>query len=92
VVEAGGDQAADRDRLDALVDVLLAPLAPDLYQHQRDRGRSAADATAALTHLAGATLGRPAGDRGPADPGGGGAAQASASGPTSPGTPVNAGP
>jgi AcrR family transcriptional regulator len=60
VVEAGGDRAADRDRLDTLVDVLLAPLAPDLYQHQRDRGRSVADVTAALTHLARATLARPA--------------------------------
>ena len=41
-------------------------LAPELYQHQRDRGRSAADVTAALTHLARAALGRPDGDRGTA--------------------------
>jgi hypothetical protein len=46
-----------------------APLAPELYRHQRDRGRSAADVTAALTRPARTTLGRPAGDRATADPG-----------------------
>jgi AcrR family transcriptional regulator len=39
-------------------------LAPELYQHLG--GRSAADVTAALTHLARAALGRPDGDRGTA--------------------------
>jgi AcrR family transcriptional regulator len=66
VVDAGGEPVAGQGRLDALVDALLAPLAPQLYQHQRDRGRSAADVTAALTHLARAALGRPDGDRGTA--------------------------
>lgn len=66
VVDAGGEPVAGQSRLDALVDALLAPLAPELYQHQRDRGRSAADVTAALTHLARAALGRPDGDRGTA--------------------------
>lgn len=52
VVEGGGGDADHPGRLDALVDVLLAPLAPELYQHQRDRGRSVAEITAALRHLA----------------------------------------
>jgi AcrR family transcriptional regulator len=64
VVEAGGELAAHPGRLDALVDALLAPLAPELYRHQRDRGRSVAEITAALTHLARASLGRPNGGRG----------------------------
>ena len=59
LVDAGGERAAHPGRLDALVDVLLAPLAPELYQHQRDRGRSVVEITAALTHLAQAGLGRP---------------------------------
>ncbi|WP_035855970.1 TetR/AcrR family transcriptional regulator [Cryptosporangium arvum] len=42
---------------DALVDVLLAPLAPELYQHQRDRGEDRAAITAALDRLARAMLG-----------------------------------
>jgi AcrR family transcriptional regulator len=38
---------------DALVDVLLAPLAPDLYDHQRTTlALAPAQITAALTHLA----------------------------------------
>jgi AcrR family transcriptional regulator len=57
LVAAGGEPVAHPGRLDALVDTLLAPLAPELYQHQRDRGRSVADVTAALTHLARVTLG-----------------------------------
>jgi hypothetical protein len=39
--------------------VLLARLAPELHQHQRDRGRSVAEITAALSHLAQASLGQP---------------------------------
>ena len=62
----GGEPVAGQGRLDAQVDALLAPLAPELHQHQRDRGRSAAGVTAALTHLARAVLGRPDGDRGTA--------------------------
>lgn len=47
----------DEGRLDALVDVLLAPLAPELYQYQRQqRGRSVEEITAALTDLARAVL------------------------------------
>jgi len=66
VGDAAGEPVAGQGRLDALVDALLAPLAPELHQHQRDRGRSAAGVTAALTHLARAVLGRPDGDRGTA--------------------------
>jgi AcrR family transcriptional regulator len=52
---AGGAAGA---RLDALVDVLLAPLAPELYAYQREqRHRSPAEITAALTELAHAVLG-----------------------------------
>jgi AcrR family transcriptional regulator len=59
---AGGDPAA-QGRLDALVDALLAPLAPELFEYQRrHRGRSVEDITAALTRLATAVLG-PARDR-----------------------------
>jgi AcrR family transcriptional regulator len=50
--------AEEAGRLDALVDVLLAPLAPELYRHQRQRGRSVDDLTAALTELAEAILTR----------------------------------
>jgi AcrR family transcriptional regulator len=54
-----GDRAEAAGDLDALVDVLLAPLAPELYQHQRHgRGRSVTEITAALTDLAQAVLGR----------------------------------
>jgi AcrR family transcriptional regulator len=53
--EAGTAEGA---RLDALVDVLLAPLAPELYAYQREqRHRSPAEITAALTELARAVLG-----------------------------------
>jgi AcrR family transcriptional regulator len=58
LVDAGGEHLDHPGRLDALVDVLLAPLAPELYQHQRDRGRSVAEITAALSHLAQASLGQ----------------------------------
>lgn len=64
LVDAGGQYVDHPNRLDALVDVLLAPLAPELYQHQRDRGRSVAEITAALSHLAQASLGRPGPGRG----------------------------
>ncbi|MFQ6394566.1 TetR/AcrR family transcriptional regulator [Nocardia sp. KC 131] len=42
---------------DALVDPLLAPLAAEVFQHQRARGLSAAQITAALQKLAHFTLG-----------------------------------
>jgi AcrR family transcriptional regulator len=43
---------------DALVDILLAPLAPEVYHHQRyERGLSATRITAALGQLAQAVLG-----------------------------------
>jgi AcrR family transcriptional regulator len=51
-----GDRVEEAGRLDALVDVLLAPLAPELYQHLRQRGRSVEEITAALTELARAVL------------------------------------
>ncbi|WP_067452866.1 TetR/AcrR family transcriptional regulator [Actinomadura macra] len=38
---------------DALADVLLAPLASELYAHQRAQGRTPAEITTALTQLAG---------------------------------------
>jgi AcrR family transcriptional regulator len=50
--------AEEAGRLDALVDVLLAPLAPELYRHQRQRGRSVDDITSALAELAEAILAR----------------------------------
>jgi AcrR family transcriptional regulator len=54
---AEGGRGQDEGRLDALVDVLLAPLAPELYQYQRQqRGRSVEEITAALTDLARAVL------------------------------------
>jgi AcrR family transcriptional regulator len=50
-----GDPAG---RLDALVDVLLAPLAPELFQYQRRvRGHSTEELTATLAGLARAVLG-----------------------------------
>ena len=42
---------------DALVDILLAPLAPELYQFQRARGLTPLQIKAALTVLAERTLG-----------------------------------
>ena len=54
----GGGLAGDPGRLDSLAEVLLAPLAPELYQYQRQRGRSVMEITAALTELAQAILGR----------------------------------
>jgi hypothetical protein len=54
---AEGGRGQDEGRLDALVDVLLAPLAPELYQYQRQQwGRSVEEITAALTDLARAVL------------------------------------
>lgn len=58
VVDAGGEHLDHPGRLDTLVDVLLAPVAPERYQHQWDRGRSVAAITAALSHLARASLGQ----------------------------------
>jgi AcrR family transcriptional regulator len=50
--------AAARPDPDALVDVLLAPLAPDVYRYQREeRGLSTERLGRALTLLADATLG-----------------------------------
>jgi AcrR family transcriptional regulator len=61
-----GDPAQAPGQLDALVDVLLAPLAPELYQYQRQgRGRSVLEITAALTGLAHAVLARPGGPEAP---------------------------
>lgn len=46
------------DETDAMVDLLLAPLAPELYQFQRhERGISEEQITTALASLAGMTLG-----------------------------------
>jgi len=47
---------ADSGRLDAMVDALLAPLAPELYQHQRQRGRSPTEIAEALAELAARVL------------------------------------
>src|SRR5918911_639892 len=52
LVAAPGQAPAGAGRLDAMVDALLAPLAPELYQYQRRRGRTPAEITAALTDLA----------------------------------------
>jgi hypothetical protein len=43
---------------DALCDVLLAPLAPEVFTHQRERGMSPASVKAALAHLADGVLGK----------------------------------
>jgi AcrR family transcriptional regulator len=51
LVEAGVAQP------DSMVDVLLAPLAADVYVHQRTRGLTAAQITDALVRLARAVLG-----------------------------------
>jgi AcrR family transcriptional regulator len=61
---AGGSQVAgdagDAGVVDATVDALLAPLAPELYAYQRQRrGRSAAEISTALAELAHTVLGRP---------------------------------
>jgi AcrR family transcriptional regulator len=49
--------AARLDRVDALVDILLAPLAPDVYQFQRhELGLSTEDLIGALDLLASRTL------------------------------------
>ena len=58
---AGGSSAAsDAGVVDATVDALLAPLAPELYAYQRQRrGRSTAEITTALAELAHAVLGSP---------------------------------
>jgi hypothetical protein len=57
----GGPPVAENAGVvDAMVDVLLAALAPELYAYQRQqRGRSAAEISAALAELAHAVLGRP---------------------------------
>src|SRR6266545_4434112 len=49
--------AAGHPKPDALVDILLAPLAPELYQFQRDRGLPPRQIKAALTQLAERVLG-----------------------------------
>lgn len=55
-----GDRAEGPGQLDALADVLLAPLAPELHQYQRQgRGRSLEEVTAALAGLAHAVLAGP---------------------------------
>lgn len=59
LLAARGGRAEAAGQLDALVDALLAPLAPELYQHQRQQGRSVDEITAALTDLAHAVLGHP---------------------------------
>jgi AcrR family transcriptional regulator len=48
---------ADVAEPDPLVDILLAPLAAENFQHQRDRGLSVAQISGALTRLAHAILG-----------------------------------
>jgi AcrR family transcriptional regulator len=48
------------DRASIAVDALLAPLAPEVYQYQRRaRGRTPAEVTDALAHLAERVLGPP---------------------------------
>jgi hypothetical protein len=55
LLAATGAPASSRD---AMVDVLLAPLAPEVYRYQRHgRGRTPAEITAALAELAGRVLG-----------------------------------
>jgi len=49
--------AAEMSKPDAFVDILLAPLAPELYQFQLDRGLSPRQIKAALAQLAERTLG-----------------------------------
>lgn len=49
--------AAEVPKPDALVDILLAPLAPELYQFQRSRGLAPRQIKAALTRVAERTLG-----------------------------------
>ncbi|MEU5877655.1 hypothetical protein [Spirillospora sp. NPDC047279] len=49
----------------ALADNLLAPLASESYVHQRDQGRTPAEITDALTHLAHGVLTLDAGPGGP---------------------------
>jgi AcrR family transcriptional regulator len=49
--------AAALSKPDALVDILLAPLAPELYQFQRSRGLTPRQIKAALAQLAERTLG-----------------------------------
>jgi hypothetical protein len=44
---------------DVLTDILLAPIAPDLYRHQRDSGVSPDRIAATLGRLAHATLPAP---------------------------------
>jgi AcrR family transcriptional regulator len=51
LLEARG-QGAENGWLDAMVDALLAPLAPELYQYQRRRGRTPDEITRALAELA----------------------------------------
>ena len=48
----------------ALIDALLAPLAPDVFAHQRVRGLSARQIADDLAILAGRALGRAAPDHG----------------------------
>ncbi|WP_330250970.1 TetR/AcrR family transcriptional regulator [Nocardia sp. NBC_00565] len=48
--------AADVEEPDAMVDPLLAPLAAEVYQQQRERGLTSAQITAALTGMARAVL------------------------------------
>lgn len=50
--------AAGVDDPDALADVLLAPIAPDLYRHQRESGLGPERITATLAHLARCVLSR----------------------------------
>jgi AcrR family transcriptional regulator len=51
LLEARG-QGSENGWLDAMVDALLAPLAPELYQYQRRRGRTPDEITRALAELA----------------------------------------
>jgi AcrR family transcriptional regulator len=51
LLEARG-QGSESGWLDAMVDALLAPLAPELYQYQRRRGRTPDEITRALAELA----------------------------------------